>query len=74
MKKRENIPIGERGIGTLGPAVPVNGGMLIDSSDDDHCTFSLHVLKLLYCTHLGELHRALYIPGDTRSEPAPLSL
>ena len=30
-------------VGTFGPGVPVNDGMLIDSSDDDHCTFSLHV-------------------------------
>ena len=43
VKNREKIPNGEGGMGTLGPAVPVNGEMLIYSSVDDHCKFSLHV-------------------------------
>ena len=41
VKKREKIPNGEGGTETLGPAVSVNGGTLIHSSVDDHCTFAL---------------------------------
>ena len=43
MKNREKIPNGDGGIGTLGPALPVKGEMLMDCSVDDHCTFALHV-------------------------------
>ena len=46
VKKREKIPMGEGGMGTLGPAVLVKGGTLMDSSVDNHCTFALHVYKL----------------------------
>ena len=43
MKNREKIANGDGGIGTLGPALPVKGEMLMDCSVDDHCTFALHV-------------------------------
>ena len=43
MKNSEKIPSGEGGMGTLGPALPVNGEMLMGCSVDDHCTFALHV-------------------------------
>jgi hypothetical protein len=43
VKNREKIPNGEGGMGTLGPAVPVKGEILMDCSVDDHCTFALHV-------------------------------
>ena len=46
VKNREKIPNGEGGTGTLGPAVSVNGGTLIHSSVDDHCTFALLCIKI----------------------------
>ena len=42
VKNSEKIPSGEGGMGTLGPALPVNGEMLMGCSVD-HCTFALHV-------------------------------
>ena len=42
VKRREKIPNGEGGTGTLGPAVSVNGWTLIHSSVNDHCMFALY--------------------------------
>ena len=46
VKNSEKIPNGEGGMGTLGPALPVNGEML-ECSADDLCTFALHVQVII---------------------------